>query len=183
MVKRKPKAKGLGMMFGAVPPPAPPAIVPIPDPFEHLYPPNLSPAERAQWREERLMRGYREIARKFPELGNPSELSPAERWGRLNELKARYEQERSENEQIGAKVRKGAQKGAVARSAAVTEFITARNAEMLREYLEAQPKARLKASPLMEQIGKRYRLGRSQAIAILTAALKEIVRRPPGSDD
>jgi hypothetical protein len=72
----------------------------------------------------------------------------------------------------------GARRGGKARA----ESHQGRNAEMVRDYQQRLPKTKLSPSALMAEIGKRYRLSRSQSIAIINGELKKLSGRRGKSD-
>jgi hypothetical protein len=137
----------------------PPVDAPLKDPFEHLFALNLSVAELEEF--ERLGKENREKVVRM--LGLAPDVSE-------EELKAALQQEQRRREQVGAKSLASSKRGVEARKK------PQRDQQMAREFLARRAKSILKDTPLMEKIGKDYRLGRSAAIEAIKRGLKEIVR-------
>jgi hypothetical protein len=129
---------------------SPPALA---DPFAHLYPPNLSAAEREQWEKDLKEKAARALG--FP----PSSSLP--------ELKELLERDT----RAGIKSRLGAKRGG-------RPADQDRDLVMMKEFLMRQGKSGLKDTPLMAKIGAEQNppLGRSAAIAAIKRELAKIVR-------
>jgi hypothetical protein len=166
MAKRKGHPLGiLGNLDHLLPPPSPPPAAGPAHPLAHLFPPVLSAAERDRERDRWKKVRQRAIA----ELGLSPDVSDAE-------LFAAADREQRLNEREGAKMRQRRKKGAAVRNAAIAPALIERNHAMTQEYLQRQPTSKLKPSPLKAKIGKKRGLSRSQAIAVIDAELKKIVR-------
>jgi hypothetical protein len=123
-----------------------------------------------QWRK------FSEITEQRLQLRDKGVRSARRLYRILRELKELLDEIRAENERDrrrGAKVHQGARRGAAARD---SQRVTCRNLEMAREYREKLQRSALSSSALKTKIGKKHGLSRSQSIAAIDRALKEIVR-------
>jgi hypothetical protein len=141
--------------------------------------PNSSAVPAIQWPPSSLdeqWRKFSEIAERRLQLRDRGVRSARRLYRILREFKELLDEIGAENERDrrrGAKVRQGARRGAAARD---SQRVTCRNLEMAREYLEKLQRSALSSSALKAKIGKKHGLSRSQSIAAIDRALKEIVR-------